>query len=185
MFERFNESARRALFFARYEASQKGSLTIGSEQLLLGLIREPKGVVASLLALSGKTLKALREEVESQCLFREKVSTSVELPFAEDTKQALAFTAEEADRLGHSYIGPEHMLLGLLRVEGSVAEKVLARHGVGLDAVRKERIRLLSGSRAGAPPRADGSITSNESRRWSSGSPSSRQTGRRSRNSRT
>jgi ATP-dependent Clp protease ATP-binding subunit ClpC len=155
MFERFTEAARRALFFARYEASQKGSVTIGTELLLLGLIREQKGVVASLPALSGTTLKALREEVESQCVFRDKISTSVEIPFSAEAKQALEFTADEANRLRHDYIGPEHLLLGLMRVERCVAVQILARHGIRLDVVRKEVERLSSASGGGPAARRE------------------------------
>ncbi len=155
MFERFTEAARRALFFARYEASEQGGTTIETGHVLLGLTREPRGIVVPLLELGGQTLKALREEIQAESLIRPKVSTSVEIPFSSDTKQALTLTAEEADRLGHGYIGPEHMLLGLLRVEGSSAEKILARRGMRLGVVRNELVRLLSGPRAGAPPRAD------------------------------
>ena len=155
MFERFTESARRALFFARYEASEQGSATIGTEHMLLGLTRQPQGIVVPLLALSGKGLEALRDEVQAECLFRPKVSTSIELPFTAEAKQAIEFTAEEADRLMHRYIGTEHMLLGLMRVEGSLAEKVLVRHGMRPDAVRAELVLLQGRPRAGAPPRVD------------------------------
>jgi ATP-dependent Clp protease ATP-binding subunit ClpC len=150
MFERFNEAARRALFFARYEASQLGSASIGIEHLLLGLAREPRGIVASLLTSSGTALNSLREAVQAECQFREKIATSVEIPFSKDTKQALEFTADEANRLRHSYIAPEHLLLGVLRVERSVAAGILTRHGLRLDAVREEVVRL-SGESGGRP----------------------------------
>ena len=153
MFERFNESARRALFFARYEASELGSVSIGAEHMLLGLTREAKGLVASLFALSGKTLTALREEIKSECHFREKVSTSVEIPFSAEVKQALTFTEDEANRLRHVYIGPEHMLLGVMRVDGGVGEKILTRNGLRLDAVRDEVARLSSGTGGLPTPR--------------------------------
>ena len=96
MFERFTESARRALFFARYEASEQGSATIGTEHMLLGLTRQPQDVVLPLIALSGQSLDSLRKEVQAECLFRPKISTSVELPFTAEAKQAIEFTAEEA-----------------------------------------------------------------------------------------
>jgi len=154
MFERFTESARRALFFAHYEASQFGSVVIGTEHVLLGLLRQPHAIVASLLALSDQTLEALGDEVRAEIESRSKISTSVEIPFTEDTKKALTFTAEEAERLLHTYIGPEHMLLGLLRVEGCVAEKILTqRHGMRVHAVREELVRLLAGPMAGLMPR--------------------------------
>lgn len=154
MFERFTEAARRALFFARFEASQLGSVVIGSEHLLLGLTRQPTAVVKSLLASSGKPLNALREELKAECQFREKISTSVELPFSPDAKQALEFAADEANRMRHVHIGPEHMVLGVIRVEQSAAVKMLTRHDVRLDLARKEVERLSSGSRtaSAAPP---------------------------------
>ena len=155
MFERFTESARRALFFARYEVSQQGGISIEPEHLLLGLAREPPRVVASLLALSGKTMPALREEIESHCLMRSKLPTSVEIPFGEDTKRVLVSTAEEADRLGQLHIGPEHILLALLRLEGSVAHKVLTSNGMTHDAVRHALVNLHRGSMAGQAPRVE------------------------------
>ena len=159
MFERFTETARRALFFARYEASQLGSVVIGSEHLLLGLTRQPTAVVKSLLVSSERPLNALREELEAECQFREKISTSVEIPFSHEAKRALSFTEEEANRLRHNYIGTEHMLLGLMRVEGSVAAKVLTRNGFRLDLLRVELVQLRNergspkGSQAGSIPR--------------------------------
>jgi ATP-dependent Clp protease ATP-binding subunit ClpC len=155
MFERFNEAARRALFFARYEASQLGGVSIETEHVLLGLAREPRGVIASLLTSSGTTLKTLREVVEAECQFRERVSTSVEIPFSMEVKRALELTATEADGLNHGAIAPEHMLLGLLRVEGSVAERILTRNGLRLNTVRDETIKLRSGQHAGWTPPVD------------------------------
>ena len=154
MFERFTEAARRALFFARYEASELGSPSIGTEHLLLGLTRQPTAKVTSLLGLGGKPLKGLRDELEAECRFREKISTSVEIPFSPDAKQALEFAADEANRMRHVHIGPEHMVLGVIRVEQSAAVKMLTRHDVRLDLARKEVERLSSGSRtaSAAPP---------------------------------
>ena len=155
MFERFTEAARRALFFARYEASQLGSPTIESEHMLLGIAREPRGVIASLLTSSGTSLKAVRDEVEAGRKFRERLSTSVEIPFSAEVKRALELTATEADGLTHGAIAPEHMLLGLLRVDGSVAERILTRNGLRLNAVRDEIIKLRSGPNAGWSPPVD------------------------------
>ena len=153
MFERFNESARRALFFARYEASELGSVSIGAGHILLGLTREPKGIVASLFALSGKTLNTLRDEVKAECKFREKVSTSIEIPFSTEVKQALTFTEDEANRLQHRYIGPEHMLLGVLRAGEGVGERILTRNGLRLDTAREEVARLSRGTGGFPTPR--------------------------------
>src|ERR671919_4192 len=121
MFERYTERARRVLFFARYEASQLGSISIETEHLLLGLIREGKGLTSRIFARSHLSLESIRKEIEGRTVFREKVSTSVEIPFSAETKRVLQFAAEEADRLLHNYIGTEHLLLGILREERSVA----------------------------------------------------------------
>src|SRR6188508_2786725 len=99
MFERYTERARRVLFFARYEASQLGSISIETEHLLLGLIREGKGLTSRIFARSHLSLENIRKEIEGRTVFREKVSTSVELPFSAETKRVLQFAAEEADRM--------------------------------------------------------------------------------------
>jgi len=82
MFERYTERARRVLFFARYEASQLGSISIETEHLLLGLIREGKGLTSRIFARSHLSLESIRKEIEGRTVFREKVSTSVEMPFS-------------------------------------------------------------------------------------------------------
>ena len=132
MFERYTERARRVLFFARYEASQLGSISIETEHLLLGLIREGKGLTSRIFARSHLSLENIRKEIEGRTVFREKVSTSVEIPFSAETKRVLQFAAEEADRLLHNYIGTEHLLLGILREERSVAASILMEKGMRL-----------------------------------------------------
>src|SRR6187399_1902661 len=144
MFERYTERARRVLFFARYEASQLGSISIETEHLLLGLIREGKGLTSRIFARSHLSLENIRKEIEGRTVFREKVSTSVEIPFSAETKRVLQFAAEEADRLLHNYIGTEHLLLGILREERSVAASILMEKGMRLHTVRKDIVQLLN-----------------------------------------
>src|SRR5881394_2821752 len=144
MFERYTERARRVLFFARYEASQLGSISIETEHLLLGLIREGKGLTSRIFARSHLSLENIRKEIEGRTVFREKVSTSVEIPFSAETKRVLQFAAEEADRLLHSYIGTEHLLLGILREERSVAASILMEKGMRLNTVREDIVQLLN-----------------------------------------
>jgi ATP-dependent Clp protease ATP-binding subunit ClpC len=144
MFERYTERARRVLFFARYEASQLGSISIETEHLLLGLIREGKGLTSRIFARSHLSLENIRKEIEGRTVFREKVSTSVEIPFSAETKRVLQFAAEEADRLLHNYIGTEHLLLGILREERSVAASILMEKGMRLVAVREDIVQLLN-----------------------------------------
>ena len=146
MFERYTESARRALFFARYEASELGEMAIETHHLLLGVLRERTGVTAGVLDLEHVSAEEIRSDVESRTsFFRDKVPTSVEIPFTEVTKRVLQFSAEEADRLEHGYIGTEHLLLGLLRETGCAAAAILGGRGVTLDSARAE-VAKLSGS---------------------------------------
>ena len=144
MFERYTERARRVLFFARYEASQLGSISIETEHLLLGLIREGKGLTSRIFARSHLSLENIRKEIEGRTIFREKVSTSVEIPFSTETKRVLQYSAEEADRLLHNYIGTEHLLLGILREERSVAASILVERGMRLNTVREDIVQLLN-----------------------------------------
>ena len=144
MFERYTERARRVLFFARYEASQLGSISIETEHLLLGLIREGKGLTSRIFARSHLSLEGIRKEIEGRTVFREKVSTSVEIPFSTETKRVLQFAAEEADRLLHNYVGTEHLLLGILREERSVAASILFEKGMRLNTVREDIVQLLN-----------------------------------------
>src|SRR5262245_29207971 len=145
MFERYTERARRVLFFARYEASQLGSKSIETEHLLLGVIREGRGLASRIFGDSHISLEEIRKEIEERVPTGETMSTSVEIPFGLETHHVLHHAADEADRLTHSYIGVEHLLLGLLREEQGVAASILAGHGLKLEAVRDRVVRLLSG----------------------------------------
>ena len=136
MFERYTENARRALFFARYEASQLGDLVIKPEHLLLGLVRST-GTAARIFADRGVSLQDIRRDIESRVASAEKIATSVEIPFDSEAKVALQFAAEEADRLAHHHIGTEHLLLALLRVEQSSAAAILKNHGLQLPQLRE------------------------------------------------
>jgi ATP-dependent Clp protease ATP-binding subunit ClpC len=144
MFERYDEPARRTLFFARFEASKLGVRSIETEHLLLGLIREPRGHAAGLLG--PLPLADIRKDLESNRT-DEKIPTSVEIPFSAQTKRVLQYACEEADGLTHRHIGPEHLLLGLMREADSVAATTLARYGMQLDSARQQ-VRDLSN----APP---------------------------------
>src|SRR5688572_19679328 len=138
MFERYTEAARRALFFARYEASQIGGLSIESEHLLLGLIRVWDGTTTPTFVRAQVSLETLRHDIERRVVFREKVATSVEIPFSAEVKRMLHHAAAEADRLQHRDINCEHLLLGILREEGSIAASVLMARGVSLGIARKD-----------------------------------------------
>ena len=138
MFERYTEKARRVIFFARYEASQFGAPAIEPEHLLLGLLREDKTLTGRFFPRAQVSIEAIRKEIEGRTLLREKISTSVELPLAPETKRVLAYAHEESDRLQHRHIGTEHLLLGLLREERSMAAEILYERGLRLNALREE-----------------------------------------------
>ena len=141
MFERFNEHVRRGLFFARYEASRSSSRSIASQHVLLGMLREADPVFNELLAGKGIDARELREELLGDRMSVERVSTSPDLPLAEETKKALAYAVHEAESMGHSNVGSEHLVLGLLRVEESAAAEYLTSRGFELFEVREEVIR--------------------------------------------
>jgi ATP-dependent Clp protease ATP-binding subunit ClpC len=144
MFERYTERARRVIFFARYEASQLGSGAIETEHLLLGLIREGKGLTARIFTKGHLSMDQIRKEVEGRSPYREKVSTSVDLPLSLESKRVLSHASEEAERMLHNYIGTEHILLGLMREEHSVAAAILADKGLRLVGVREDILALLN-----------------------------------------
>jgi ATP-dependent Clp protease ATP-binding subunit ClpC len=143
MFERYTEKARRVIFFARYEASQYGSPYIESEHLLLGLLREDKALANRFLRSHG-SLESIRKQIEGRTTIRERVSTSVELPFSQEVKQILLHAQEHAERMAHKHIGTEHLLLGLLTEEKCFASEILQERGLRLSTVREELARSQS-----------------------------------------
>jgi hypothetical protein len=137
MFQRYTEKARRVIFFARYEASQYGSPYIETEHLLLGLLREDRALAKW---FPGESIAeaGIRTEIEGQITRRERISTSVEMPLTEECKRVLNLALEEADRLGHRHVGTEHVLIALVRVEDSLAAKLLRKRGLRPEAVREQ-----------------------------------------------
>ncbi|MGH9388791.1 MAG: Clp protease N-terminal domain-containing protein, partial [Vicinamibacteria bacterium] len=144
MFERYTERAKRVIFFARYEAAQLGSNSIETEHLLLGLIREGKGLTSRIFAKSHLSMESIRKEIEGRIVIRDQVSTSVEIPLSPESKRVLTFAAEEAERLVHNYIGTEHILLGILREEKSVAATILHERGLRINTVREDIVQELN-----------------------------------------
>ena len=141
MFERYTEKARRVVFFARYEASQFGAPAIEPEHLLLGLMREDKTLAGRFFPRTQMSVEAIRKEVESRTVLRERIPQSVELPLAPETKRVLAYSHEESERLQHRHIGTEHLLLGLLREDRSLAAEIMYERGLRLNGVREEVAR--------------------------------------------
>jgi ATP-dependent Clp protease ATP-binding subunit ClpC len=141
MFERYTEKARRVIFFARYEASQFGASQIEAEHILLGLMREDKNLTTRFFSRSHTSIESIRKEIEGRTILRERISTSVDLPLSVEAKRVLAFAAEESERLGHRHIGTEHLLLGLLREENSIAAEILYERGLRLSDIRNDLMR--------------------------------------------
>jgi hypothetical protein len=137
MFERYTEKARRVIFFARYEASQYGSPYIETEHLLLGLLREDRAL-AKWFPGESSVEPGIRTEIEGQITQRERISTAVEVPLTEECRKVLKLAGEEADRLGHRHVGTEHVLVALIRVEGSLAAKLLRKRGLKPEAIREQ-----------------------------------------------
>jgi enamine deaminase RidA (YjgF/YER057c/UK114 family) len=157
MFERYTERARRVLFFARYEAIELGSESIAAHHLLLGLMREGDGLAVRIISETARSTDQIRDEI-AQRVPRPgmKISTSVEMPFTEECKAALTNAALEADRLMHTYIGSEHLLLGILSDPATPACSILIEHGLDLATARAAVIRLLGGAvETGRGPRAN------------------------------
>lgn len=137
MFERYTETARRTIFFGRYEASQFGSSYIETEHLLLGLLREDKDLASQFLESSAK-ITAIRRSIEQRSKGGLKAATSVDLPLSLECKRVLAYAAEEAERMNHKHIGTPHLLLGLLREEQSFAAQLLREQGLSVKSVREQ-----------------------------------------------
>lgn len=149
MFERYTEKARRVIFFARYEASQVGAPAIEPEHLLLGLMREDVDLLRRFCPNGAESGKSIREAIQAQTSPREKLSPSMELPLASESKRILAFAHEESDTLQHRHVGTEHFLLGLLRQKETLAAQVLLEHGLELETLRGD-----IGAKGLASPRA-------------------------------
>jgi ATP-dependent Clp protease ATP-binding subunit ClpA len=152
MFERFTERARRAVVLAQEEARQLDHGSIGTEHLLLGLIREGEGVAAKALESLGISLTAVRERVVVSVGRRER-PPSGHIPFTERATRVLELSLRESGQLGHRYIGTEHILLGLVREGEGVAAQVLTGLGADLGRVRQQVIELLQGDQDEGSPR--------------------------------
>jgi len=154
VFERFTDRARRVVVLAQQEARNLDHNSIGTEHLLLGLVSEGEGVAALALGQLGISLERIRGDVEA-IVGRGSKPQSGHIPFTPRAKKVLELSLREALQLGHSYIGTEHILLGLVREGEGVAAQVLVRLGADLDRDRETVTELLPGSseRAGRSPR--------------------------------
>jgi len=143
MFNRFTERARKVIVYAKEEARRFNHDYIGTEHLLLGLIREGEGVAAAVLQKLGLDLETIRLEVEKLVQAGPATQVVGDIPFTPRSKKALELSAEEARALGHNYIGTEHLLLGLVKEGEGMAYRVLLNLGLDLGKLRNEVMELL------------------------------------------
>jgi len=143
MFDKFTDRARKVMALAREEAKRFNHEYIGTEHILLGLVKEGSGVAANVLQNLDIDLKKIRLEIEKIVQTGPDLVSVGQLPFTPRVKKVLEYAIEEARAMGHNYIGTEHQLLGLLREQEGVAAQVLLNLGVKLEDVREEIIELL------------------------------------------
>ena len=143
MFERFTDRARRVVVLAQAEARDLDHNYVGTEHILLGLLREGEGVAARALSSLGISLDAVRHRVEEIIGRGQQPAASGHIPFTPRAKKVMELSLREALQLGHDYIGTEHILLGLIREGDGVAAQVLIRLGADLNRVRHQVIALL------------------------------------------
>jgi len=151
MSNRFTERAQRVILIAQEEAKRLNHDYVGTEHILLGLIALGEGVAAQVLANLGVDLRRVRSEIEKIVGTGDNVMLLGEIPFTPRAKKVLEYAVEEAQHMGHSYVGTEHLLLGLIREEEGVAARVLENLGLRLDVVREEVLNLL-GEGSQQPP---------------------------------
>ncbi len=142
MFERFTERARRVIVWAQDEAKRLNHSAVGTEHLLLGIVREGEGVASKVLESLNISPERIRAEIES-AIGRGDRTPYEEVAFTPRAKRVLELALDEARRLGHNYIGTEHLLLGLIREGEGVAARVLEAMGADLERVRAQVIYLL------------------------------------------
>jgi len=143
MFERFSDRARRVVVLAQDEARELGHAYIGTEHLLLGLIRDGDGIAAQVLTSLGVSFDTVQQRIV------EEIGTGGEpppghIPFTPRAKKILELALREARRLGHRYIGTEHILLGIVREAEGVAAQVLQQEGLTLGVIRQAVIQTLA-----------------------------------------
>ena len=142
MFERFTHGARRAVVLAQEEARQLNHPYIGTEHLLLGLLREQQGIATTALADLGISLDGVRQQV-AETIGRGAQSPGSHLPFTPSAKKAIERSFEEGLKLRHDHLGTEHILLGLLHESGDTAVQILVALGTDAGVVRQQVLESM------------------------------------------
>src|SRR5207253_2316462 len=143
MYERFTDRARKVMQLANQEAQRLNHEYIGTEHILLGLVKEGSGVAANVLKNLDIDLRKIRLEIEKIVQSGPDMVTMGKLPQTPRAKKVIEYSIEEARNLNHNYVGTEHLLLGLLREQEGVAAQVLMNLGLKLEDVREEVLNLL------------------------------------------
>jgi ATP-dependent Clp protease ATP-binding subunit ClpC len=174
MFERYTERARQVVVLAQDEARALKHNYIGTEHILLGLLREEEGLAARVLESLAITVEEVRAQVARIVGQGDEVTTG-QIPFTPRAKKVLELALGEARSLGHNHIGTEHILLGLVRENEGVGARILLDFGAGAEKIRNEIIRMLSRSGSGParahstvappPPKGDGESPTRQGRR--------------------
>jgi ATP-dependent Clp protease ATP-binding subunit ClpC len=159
VFERFTERARQVVVLAQDEARALGHDYIGTENILLGLLREEEGLAARTLEALGVTVERARSGVVLAVGQGEQIPTG-QIPFTLRAKEALEASLGEALRMGHGHIGTEHVLLGLVTQDDDVAVRILGELGVGSETVRGELLATLAGRPRERPATASAPLLS-------------------------
>src|SRR2546425_9033028 len=157
----FTDRVRKVLQISREEAARLHHAYVGTEHILLGLIREGEGVAVAVLTNLNADLEEIRQKVEETAKKEKVAAAGPDLPYTSRAKKVLELAMSEARELNHWYVGTEHLLLGLLREEKGIAAQVLTDAGVTLERSRAETLRLLgsempqaSASASSPPPSA-------------------------------
>src|SRR6187431_3219451 len=145
MQDRFTDRVRKVIYYARDEAARLQHDYIGTEHLLLGIVREGEGIAAKVLAKLELDFEQIQQAVENMVKSSGGTLTIGEIPFTPRAKRVLELAIEEARLLGHNYVGTEHLLLGLIREGEGVAAQVLLELGADRKRVREETLKLLGG----------------------------------------
>ncbi|MFH0938819.1 MAG: ATP-dependent Clp protease ATP-binding subunit [Planctomycetota bacterium] len=161
MFDRFTDRARKVMSLARQEAERFNHDYVGTEHILLGLVKEGSGVAANVLENLDVDLEKVRLEVEKLVKPAPNVVTMGQLPFTPRAKKVLEFSIDEARALDHNYVGTEHLLLGLLREQEGLAAQVLMNLGLKLEDVRNEVMEFLGAETQNKDSSGESSGTSN------------------------
>jgi ATP-dependent Clp protease ATP-binding subunit ClpC len=155
MYERFTDRARKVMQLANQEAQRFNHEFIGTEHILLGLVKEGSGVAAFTLKNLGIDVRKVRLEVEKLVCSGDKEVQMGKLPQTPRAKQVVSFAIEEAQSLGHGYVGTEHLLLGLIREPEGVASTVLTNLGLSVQSIREATLAILS---ADEPKQAESEV---------------------------